>query len=207
MAISDGTLNSSQARRITSVITPENKREWIEKASSLRQRELEKEIVTVMPKEAVKEAMNFVTRSRVKLVCGISEKLMKEIERAKDIHAQKTKKAPSLEETLEEIVALYLKKHDPVKKAERMLAKPKTLSLRRVPVKPNTRERVIARTKHEVMKRDEGQCDYRDQRGLRCEQKRWLDVHHVVPVSQGGSNRLDNLIILCKAHHALQHPA
>lgn len=204
-AISNGTINSSQARRITSVITPENKDEWIDKAASLKQRDLEKSVVTVKPKEAVKETMNFVASDRVKLVCGISEKLMKEIERAKDIHAQKTKKAPSLEETLEEMVELYLKKHDPVKKAQRVLAKPEKLSSSRVNHKQSRRQPIVARTKHEVIKRDQGQCNHRDKNGRRCEQKRWLDVHHRVPVSQGGTNQLDNLVTLCKTHHSFQH--
>jgi hypothetical protein len=59
-AISQGTINTSQARRIVSVITPENQSEWIRMSSSLSQRELEKKIVEVNPKQAVKDKMTYI---------------------------------------------------------------------------------------------------------------------------------------------------
>ena len=33
-----------------------------------------------------------------------------------------------------------------------------------------------------------------------------LDCHHVVPIGAGGSNRLTNLKIVCRACHELIHP-
>lgn len=33
-----------------------------------------------------------------------------------------------------------------------------------------------------------------------------LHVHHIVPISLGGSNRLDNLTVLCERHHSQAHP-
>ena len=33
-----------------------------------------------------------------------------------------------------------------------------------------------------------------------------LDVHHVVPISRGGSNRLTNLKVVCRTCHNLIHP-
>ena len=42
-------------------------------------------------------------------------------------------------------------------------------------------------------------------RGERCENRRWIDVHHVRPRSLGGANTLENLVMLCSAHHRMVH--
>ena len=205
-AINMGTLSVNQAKKITSVITSENSAVWIGKASLLTQRQLEKEIVKEKPKEAVKDRMSYVESTRVKLVCGISEKLMKDLELVQDLLSQKTKRPSTLEEALCGAVDLYLKKNDPVRRAKRVLSNPKHVSRR---VKSDTaakgRHPIPARTKHEVMQRDEGQCIHVDRFGQRCEQRRWLDVHHRTPVAEGGTNTLENLITLCKNHHVHQH--
>ena len=36
-----------------------------------------------------------------------------------------------------------------------------------------------------------------------CKETIALDVHHIVPIGQGGTNRDDNLIVLCPVHHRL----
>jgi hypothetical protein len=38
-----------------------------------------------------------------------------------------------------------------------------------------------------------------------CERKRWLHAHHLVHWAEGGGTNLDNLVLLCHAHHRLIH--
>jgi 5-methylcytosine-specific restriction endonuclease McrA len=38
-----------------------------------------------------------------------------------------------------------------------------------------------------------------------CRNHRFLDVHHVVPRSEGGAHHSDNLVVLCGAHHRATH--
>ena len=38
-----------------------------------------------------------------------------------------------------------------------------------------------------------------------CDNTRYLQIHHVVPRGEGGSNRPDNLITLCSVCHAHVH--
>jgi hypothetical protein len=38
-----------------------------------------------------------------------------------------------------------------------------------------------------------------------CERKRWLNAHHLVHWANGGGTNLDNLVLLCHAHHRLIH--
>jgi hypothetical protein len=38
-----------------------------------------------------------------------------------------------------------------------------------------------------------------------CERKRWVKAHHIVHWGDGGGTNLDNLVLLCHAHHRLIH--
>jgi hypothetical protein len=51
-----------------------------------------------------------------------------------------------------------------------------------------------------VHHRDGGTCVFSG-----CDNKQWLQVHHIVHWSKGGSTDLDNLILLCGFHHRYLH--
>jgi hypothetical protein len=38
-----------------------------------------------------------------------------------------------------------------------------------------------------------------------CERRHYVDGHHIIPWSQGGETKLDNLVLLCRHHHRLVH--
>ena len=42
---------------------------------------------------------------------------------------------------------------------------------------------------------------------LICGFDKIIDVHHLIPKSKGGSNSVDNLIVLCPNHHKMVHHA
>lgn len=67
------------------------------------------------------------------------------------------------------------------------------------------RQPLTAAQKHAVQTRDGGQCTFRDEHGRRCTERRWLHVHHIHHVADGGDNSPDNLTSLCSAHHDLVH--
>lgn len=58
--------------------------------------------------------------------------------------------------------------------------------------------------RHAVYVRDEGRCTHTDSSG-RCTSSRWIDMHHVIPRSEGGANTVENLRLLCGAHHRKAH--
>ncbi len=63
---------------------------------------------------------------------------------------------------------------------------------------------IPAALKHAVNLRDQGQCT-QIENGTRCESKRFIEIHHVIPVSEGGQNNLTNLRTLCFHHHRMIH--
>ncbi len=66
------------------------------------------------------------------------------------------------------------------------------------------RKPLTAEQKHTVFMRDKGKCTF-EQNGRRCENDRWVDIHHIHEVSRGGSNEPKNLATLCSFHHGLLH--
>jgi len=67
------------------------------------------------------------------------------------------------------------------------------------------REPIPAALLHQVSSRDCRRCTASLPDGSRCNQSRWIEIHHRVPVSEGGENTLENLTTLCSAHHRLWH--
>ena len=71
--------------------------------------------------------------------------------------------------------------------------------------KTHVRKPIPAPILHQVNLRDQGQCSHRYQNGQKCGQSRFIEIHHLIPVRQGGTNTLQNLITLCSVHHHWIH--
>jgi 5-methylcytosine-specific restriction endonuclease McrA len=67
------------------------------------------------------------------------------------------------------------------------------------------RQALKALEKHAVYLRDGGRCTFVDAKGSRCTSDRWLHIHHIRAVSEGGGNEFSNLALLCSFHHDLVH--
>jgi hypothetical protein len=196
-AVTRGTLNVSQAKRIVSVIAPSNAELWIENAAQYKQRELERlvarELPAPLPKEKVRAAGGDM--SELKLV--IPESLRKDIERLQEL------RGCSIIEAIGFAIGETLKRQDPVKKAIRNVSKPvpSQHSLR----KAKGRTPIMAHEAHQVRVRDQGQCTHLYPNGKRCENRKWIHLHHKVPVAAGGANTAENLTSLCSQHHRILH--
>ena len=60
---------------------------------------------------------------------------------------------------------------------------------------------VPARVKREVVKRDEGRCQWHLAEGGICGATVRLEVDHVVPRGKGGPSTVENCRILCRSHN------
>jgi len=205
-AVSQGKITVSKAKRIVSVIDKSNQKEWIEKAKSLPQKKLELEVVKVNPIESVAERVRPVAENLMELRCGVKPDINKKLERVKDLLSQKMGRACTLEDALAAMADLYLEKNDPVEKAKRAQNRPsptKKMSCRTVvPIK---RQVIPAAIKHQLNLRDGGQCSFETKKTGRCANRRWLEVDHIKPVSEGGTNIINNLRTLCSSHHKMRH--
>src|SRR5690606_23811912 len=87
--IFQGNLSVSMAKRVTRVITPENKTHWIEKAKSSTQRELEEAVAEIDPQMAVPERLKPVSGNRTELRVGLSREVEARLRRVQDLLSQK----------------------------------------------------------------------------------------------------------------------
>lgn len=134
--------------------------------------------------------------------------------RCQDLESQRQKQHIDLEGCLEVLAQFYIEKKDPLKKAQRQKAKGRlqeeagaSNSQPHLSVSDRFTRRVSlpAKVKHQIQLRDEGQCTHIDHSGKRCSSRRYLEIHHQKPVSQGGDNSLQNLRLLCFGHHKVHH--
>jgi hypothetical protein len=204
-AVENGEITVSTARRVVSVINKTNQEDWLGKAKSLTQKTLEMEVAKENPKESIKERIRPVALERLEMRLGISQNLDRKLSRIKDLLSQKSQKSVSLEESIDAMADAFLEKHDPIQKAERLLARKVGLE-KAEPIDGSVHRRKLpAKSIHVVNLRDQGRCVYVDSQGVRCGQSRWTQKHHVKLFSRGGNHDPENIRTLCFHHHRKTH--
>ena len=68
------------------------------------------------------------------------------------------------------------------------------------PIAPRAKQNIPPATRRSVLARDQHRC-----RAPGCKNTTFLDLHHIVPRSEGGQNHAENLLTLCGAHHRAAH--
>jgi hypothetical protein len=174
----------------------------------------------VNPRSSVQEGTHFISENTLEFRAAISLDTEQMIKRVQDLLCQSKGRVVSFDEALREMAKLYLDKNDPVVRAQRVLSKaikkentsacieksstPKKDS----PQRPAGRKPLSQELKNQVLIRDLGRCQGKvggSPDDNICGDTRWLDVHHLTLVSEGGKDILENLVTLCKGHHVLEH--
>jgi hypothetical protein len=63
---------------------------------------------------------------------------------------------------------------------------------------------IPAEVKRTVWKRDGGTCGFVAPNGRRCEERTFLEFHHVMPYATGGKATVDNIELRCRAHNGYE---
>jgi len=184
---------------------------------------------------AVIEQAKYVSGDTLKVTNAFSEKVYKMLKRAQDLELRKAKKNLSMNDVLDKVLSEYLKKNDPIEKAQRREDVNSEKSVKQIeatPLKnrlktehcrqnktqsnftkilfqnadiPFQRRAISGQLKRQVIHRDKDKCQHRYEDGSKCENQRFTEIHHKIPISYGGQNQLQNLITLCSGHHKVQH--
>jgi 5-methylcytosine-specific restriction endonuclease McrA len=140
---------------------------------------------------------------RFKLTLGLSEDMMKKIERVKVLLSGKYGGGLTLETMLSELLDSYIDKHAPEAKAKRRHRRIQTQKAATSPDAVGKRA-IPAAMRHAVFARDGGQCAYVGPDGIRCGSRWDVEMDHIMPFGKGGDHSVSNLRPLCRAHNALE---
>lgn len=73
------------------------------------------------------------------------------------------------------------------------------------PLRSLRRKYISVQIKRELFGRAQSQCEYRNSvTGTRCNSKHFLEIDHRVPVANGGTDKIENLRILCRDHNTYE---
>jgi hypothetical protein len=61
-----------------------------------------------------------------------------------------------------------------------------------------------ADVRRRVSRRDADRCAFVSKDGRRCEERGFLEFHHVIPFAMGGETTVDNIQLRCRAHNAYE---
>ncbi len=126
---------------------------------------------------------------RVQVSYSVSGDEFNELERAKDLMSQKLGRSATINDVCVSAVKTLLQKIDPLKKS----------------CPPSKTENLSTIKKRKVHHNHQSQCTHINDDGQRCSQQRHLDIHHLIPKSEGGTDAIENLTLLCSGHHRAHH--
>lgn len=214
LAIDQGQLTVTKAKSIAAVVTKDSCTEWIQKAADLPKAKIEREFANIAGAASRPERAKPIKNNKVRIELELTRDEMDLFRRAQELVCQKLRRPATLAETQVALLTAFLDRHDPVKKADRsrersLKSAAQSRTLPKVSVESTLpfdhRATIPAKVKHEVFKRDQGRCQAHLPDGTKCESRKWIDLHHLRPVSAGGADTLDNLITLCSGHHRIHH--
>lgn len=189
-AIQSEQINLSRAKRILPVIDVGNAAQWIAKAATMDQRQLEREVASENPAVAERPCLKPSSAMRFILHTGVSEEIQADVEKALEILSRGSK--VSLEEAVGLAFKVLLDKIDPLRTvtrnqrvkadSEQDTSQKRTLASREValaeaaptPASPkhSSHHRYIpAHLKREIYRRDRNQCRYLNPDKTRCTQR------------------------------------
>ncbi len=202
-AVVEGTLTVSRAKKIASVVTPENHEEWIQKAVALPTADLERAVVAKNPREAVADRLRPVSDGFSEFRCMVDRETEALLREAQNIVSRSEKSSADMNKSLKAALLPFVKKHRPGRQSESPKDKPKVCAA----IRDRKRVAVPEHIDRAVQKRDEERCTFVHPQFGRCQERRWTEQHHIIPISEGGQHSVENLITLCSVHHRLQHKA
>lgn len=210
-----------QEKKSNVVYSASERAEVLKSIESKNQYEVQKELVTKAKGDHVnvappKAEIKPVRGGRIKIEFMADESLKDKLDRIKNLIAHRNPN-PTMEELLEIMSEIVLKKIDPSLHVKREMPKEKkelvTPSVFGAKTQSSTSNGSTPKSRsykkaalHALWTRAQvdtkPQCEYTSPGGQRCTSHYGLEIEHIQPFSRGGTNELSNLKLFCRAHNA-----
>lgn len=73
-----------------------------------------------------------------------------------------------------------------------------------ISTKTNQTRHVRISVKSNIYQRADGQCEFKNQKGHRCQSRHQLEFDHTQSVSHGGNSQSENIQLLCRYHNQMK---
>lgn len=183
----------AQAEKTGIPLSAKMRAEIVDKLSHCSVNEAERVLAeTVGGPAPAKESKTAFADGATRLEFTASAALMENIERLHELLAHKNFDG-RLDLLFEYVSELALEQIEKAKFSEPAAVVTKTENITRF---------IPESARRSVWIRDGGSCQYRDPlSGRVCGSRRWVQIDHIVPFSQGGKHETSNLRLLCGAHN------
>ena len=173
--------------------SPEEKQDLLKAIEGQSKKKCEKLFATLAPKPAPQDKVKPLSASLTELRFAVDDELLKKLERIRALNSHKHANS-SYAELLQFMADKLLERMDPELKPEQ----------KRTPSPESGSRYVKVSVKRELWKRSGGRCEYVDpQTGRRCESSYKLQKDHLEAYAHGGSNKLENMRLVCAVHNQL----
>jgi len=219
-AAKDGTLKSENALEqtinLSKNVHDNHPKRGVDKAAILTllenksQRQAEQILATTYPQitsPAAKQRVIGPNKIEVKFVAD--EALLKDLSRIRGLLAHKFMN-PAFGELIKYIAQLALRQLDPAARQLHQrhqnslkISRKITFSSTQISTTTSTKTRYLSRQlRSQIWSRDQGRCSFvSPATGKKCGSTFALEIDHVIPLSQGGTNDEGNLRLLCRTHN------
>jgi hypothetical protein len=220
--LESGKIHLTGVRLLCPLLTEDNHRELLERASHRSKRQIEELRVEVAPRELVPDTIRALPARRVEPIVlqkthapghvakaarveplqpqyynigfTANKELKEKLDRLQNL--LRFQGANDLAGVIDRAATMLLA--DVEKKRFGKTDKPREAKA------ANTNSRRVPNAiKRAVCERDQGQCTFEDERGRRCSERATLEYDHIQPFACGGQTTFDNLRLRCRAHNLL----
>ncbi len=193
--LASGDITMTTVTMLRPYLTEENHVQLLEAARHKSKRQVEAQVAAMGRPRELRSVVHPIGGGRYRLEIAISEETRQTLERLQDLMRHRI---PSGDPA--DIVARALSTLLTEVERQRLahVRNPRGNSAR------ISHSRYIpAFVRHEVWKRDGSQCAFVGSAG-RCPERGFLEIHHVVPFSEGGPTTLENLQLRCRIHNVYE---
>ena len=191
--LANGSLSLSTLRLLIPVLTDENHKDLLDRASFKSKREVAEMIAALRPHRLpYRTVITPVSGDQFRMQVTISRETYDKLMHAQDLLRYALPDG-DVATVLDRALTLLVKQLE--KRKAGMTDRPRT----RIPVTAASRH-IPAAVRRAVWKRDGGQCAYVGSAG-RCTATAYVDFHHEIPESEGGPSTVANISLRCHAHN------
>lgn len=185
----------------------EQKKDVLRELHGKSSRQADRLLAEILPTSApvIKETVRAVKDERTQVTLVFSKELNEKIEKLKSHLSHRVPSGRYLD-LLEYLVGEKLKKIEGSQKSKRA-AQVKSLCREATPapVLAKSSRYISMPVRRRVWSKANGRCSHINQQtGDRCNQRKFLEIDHILAHAKGGDNNAENLQLLCDAHNRLK---